>query len=273
MKTIRLSIIGIFLFVLQSCNYFKSDHPQAGLPGEDGATGITDNSIRAFSATIDRNLANYKKQYSLIYMSGDLSLYAEKYSAYNDGMLYKTYTANGNTSNTLKSYYLKNDSLILVKEESKIMSDGKEIYKDTRTYLRNNVTFKIDSRTASSAAALATLPYLLVQATDNRYPEEDYASEIKSMNDAIAGTDKFQMVFDNITTYPDAHYITLKGKSPNNYRASLLVSGRDSFIDSLLNFPSIFKDEQLKLRWKIKDMEAVYVPVDSTSTSASGLNK
>jgi|GEM_PF-598554 len=273
MKTTRFFSLILLLFSVYSCNYFKSEHPQAALPGEEGATGMTDKSILNYSATIDRTLSHYKKEYSLIYLSGDLSVYAEKYSAYGDGKLYKTYIANGNTSNTVKSYYFKNDSLILVKEQDKIMNDGVEVYKNMRSYMRNNVTFKMDSRTASSAAALSTLPYLLVQPSDNKYPTEDYTDDIKSMDDAIAGKDKFEMVFDNITTYPDAHYIFLKSKSPSNYKASLLVNTRDAFIDSLLNFPSVFKDEKLSLRWKIKDKEAIYVPVDSTSTSASGLNK
>jgi hypothetical protein len=273
MKTIRFLSLGLLLFTMFSCNYFKSKHPQAALPGEEGATGMTDKSILSFSAAIDRTLNNYKKEFSLIYLSGDLSVYAEKYSAYGDGILYKTYIANGNTSSTIKSYYFKNDSLILVKEQNKLINEGVEIYKNVRTYLRNNVAFKMDSRSASSAAALATLPYLPIQPSDNKYPEEDYAGDIKSMNDAIAGTDKFEMVFDNITTYPEAHYIFLKSKSPSNYKASLLVNTKDAFIDSLLNFPAVFKDEKLRLKWRIKDNEAVYVPVDSTDTSAKGLNR
>ncbi|MCX2481228.1 hypothetical protein OQY15_19140 [Pedobacter sp. MC2016-15] len=273
MNTIRFFSLVCLLFTFCSCNYFKSEHPQAALPGQGGTTGMTDKSILNYSATIDRTLSHYKKEYSLIYLSGDLSVYAEKYSAYGDGKLYKTYSANGNISNSVKSYYFKNDSLILVKEQDKIMNEGVEVYKNIRTYLRNNVTFKMDSRTAGSAAALSTLPYLLVQPSDNKYPAEDYTDDIKSMDDAIAGKDKFEMVFDNITTYPDAHYIFLKSKNPSNYKASLLVNTRDAFIDSLLNFPSVFKDDKLSLKWKIKDKEAVYVPVDSTSTSASGLNK
>jgi hypothetical protein len=273
MKKIRFFSLVLLLFTLCSCNYFKSEHPQAALPGEQGATGMTDKSILSYSATIDRTLSHYKKEFSLIYLSGDLSLYAEKYSAYGDGKLYKTYTANGNISNSIKSYYFKNDSLIMVKEQDKIMNEGVEVYKNIRSYLRNNVIFKMDSRTAGSAAALSTLPYLLIQPSENKYPEEDYAAALKSMDDAIAGTDKFEMVFDNITTYPDAHYIFLKSKGPSNYKASLLVKTRDIFIDSLLNFPAQFKDDKLSLRWRIMDKEAIYVPVDSTITSASGLNK
>lgn len=272
MKNIFLLCIGVLLFTLPGCQYFRSTHPQAELPDE-GTTGMTDKSILNFAASIDRSLRDYKKEYSLIYLSGDLSVYAEKYSAHNNGLLYKTYTANGTISNTLKSYYFKNDSLILVKERIKLMNEEGGVFKDIRTYIRNNVTFKIDSRSAGSAEALRTLPYLIVQAADNKYPEENYTSDVKGINDAINGTDKFEMVFDNISTYPDALYIMLKSKKQPNYRASILVKNKDNYIDSLLNFPALFKEGKLKLKWNIEDNMSVYVPVADTTTSASGLNK
>lgn len=272
MKTIYLLCLGVLLFTLPGCKYFKSTHPQAGLP-EEGTTNMTDKSILNYAASIDRTLRDYKKEYSLIYLSGDLSVYAEKYSAHNDGMLYKTYTSNGTISNAVKSYYFKNDSLILVKERIKLMNEEGSVFKDVRTYMRNNVIFKIDSRTASSAEALRTLPYLLVQAADNKYPEENYASDVKGINDAIQGTDKFEMVFDNISTYPDALYIMLKSKRQPSYKSSILVKTKDAYIDSLLNFPSQFKDDKLNFKWKIEDNTSIYVPVADTTTSAKGLNK
>lgn len=273
MKTIFLLSLGILLFTLPGCNNFKSTHPQASIADEKGDTGITDKFILNFSGAIDRELEFFKKEYSVIYKSGDLSLYAEKYSAHNDGILYKTYTDNGNISSTVKSYYLKNDSLILVTERTRWLNGQGEVFKDVRTYLRNNIIFKIDSRTASSAEALRTLPYLLVPATDNKYPDENYTDDIKAVKDAVSGQDKFAMVFDHVATYPDAIYITLKSKLKNNYKASILVNQKDSFIDSLLNTPAVFKDEKLNLHWKIEDQEAIYVPVAKTTTSANGLNK
>jgi hypothetical protein len=271
-KIIYLLCIGGLLFTFPGCQYFKSTHPQADLPDE-GTTGMTDKSILNFAASVDRTLKDYKKEYSLIYLSGDLSVYAEKYSAHGDGMLYKTYTANGTISNAVKSYYFKNDSLILVKERIKLLNQETGLFKDIRTYIRNNVTFKIDSRSAGSADALRTLPYLLVQTADNKYPDENHTSEIKGINDAINGTDKFEMVFDNISTYPDALYIMLKSKKQPNYSASILVKNKDNYIDSLLNFPALFKDGKLKLKWKVEDNVSIYVPVADTTTSASGLNK
>lgn len=270
MKIIRLLILGSLLFTLPACQYFKSEHPQAAIE-EEGTTAITDKSILSFSATTDRTISYFKKQFSLVYQLGDLSMYVEKYSGHGNGTLYKIFTDNGVISTTVKSYYLRNDSLMLVVERNKIMTEKGEVYKDVRAYLRNNVIFKLDSRTANSAEGLVTLPYLPVQAVDNKYPDENYQEELNVINDAITGNDKFEMVFDNITTYPEAHYIMLKSKNRSNYKASLLVNEKDLFIDSLLNYPALFKDQKLKFIWGIKDKEAVYVPV--ADTSASGLNK
>jgi len=272
MKTIYLLCLGVLLLTLQSCNYFKPSHPQADLP-EDGSTAMTDKSILNFTGGIDRTLNNFKKEISLVYTTGDQSMYVEKYSEHGEGMLYKTYSFNGNISNTIKSYYLKNDSLILVKEQSNIRNEEGDVFKDTRTYVRNNVTFKIDSRTAISEEAIQTLPYLLVQPTENKYPKEGFTADIKGINDAILGADKFEMVFDNITTYPEFYYINLKNKKLNTYKSAILVNTKDAYIDSLLTMPALFKEEKLKLKWKIVDKEAIYVPVADTTTSAKGLNK
>lgn len=273
MKLIFLLSSGIFFLTFQSCNYFKSKHPQAEIANGAGATGMTDKSILVFSAGIDRQLNSFRKEFSLVYLSGDLSLYAEKYSEHQDGMLYKTSSANGTISNTLKSYYFKNDSLILVKERSKVMTEEGQVLKDSRIYLRNNITFKIESRTASSPEAIRTLPYLAVQPAENKYPDENFAEEIRVMDDAIKGAGKFEMVFQNISTYPDSRYIVLKSRKQNNYTASILVNKRDAYIDSLLNMPATFKDQRLSFRWRIEDAEAVYVPVADTTTSASGLKR
>jgi len=273
MKAIYVLYLCVLLFTAESCNYLKSTHPQASISPEDGSTGMTDKSILDYAADADKNLGSFKKELSLVYQSGDFSMYVEKYSGYNHALLYKTYADNGNISSAVKNYYFKNDSLILVKETNKVMNEEGDVYKDVRTYMRNNVAFKMDSRTASSSAAILTLPYLFIQPTDNKYPDANYEDDIKGLNDAIMGKDKFEMVFDNITTYPESHYINLKSKNRSNYKASILVNTKDAFIDSLLNTPLTFKDEKLKLHWKIEDKEAIYVPVADTTTSAKGLNK
>lgn len=271
MKTIYLLCLGILLLTFQSCNYFKPKHPQANLP-EDGSTGMTDKSILNFSAGIDRDIDKYIKESSLIYTTGDLSMYVEKYSEHNNGMLYKLHTANGITSEMVKNYYFKNDSLILVKERGKLRNEEGEVYHDVRTYMRNNIIFKIDNRTASSIDAIQKMPYLTLQPSGSKYPVETYSDDRKAINDAVLGMDKFEMVFDNITTYPEYLYINLKSKKQGAYKAAVLIKSKDAFIDSLLNMPGLFKDEKLHIKWQIADKEAVYVPVAAT-TSAKGLNK
>lgn len=272
MKINILSFAMLCLLLFQGCNS-KPKHPQAGMASGEGATGMNDKSILSYSASIDRNINHFNKQYSLIYTSGDLSMYAEKYSGHSDGMLYKTFSANGTLTETVKSFYFKNDSLILVKEHTQLSKPEGQVQKDTRTYLRNNIAFKMESRTASSPEAIRTLPYLLIQPADQEYATENYPEQISMLENAIKGTDKFEMIFQNISTYPDASYILLKGKNAANYTASIRVKDKDAFIDSLLHTPSIFKEEKLRLKWKIADKEAVYVPVADTVTSARGLNR
>jgi len=274
MKAIYFFFAGTLLFVFQGCNNFKSTHPQAELAAEAGATGMTDKSILIFTTAIDRQLSNFKKEYSLIYLSGDLSLYAERYSQYNDGILYRAFSSRGNLTHLIKSYYFKNDSLVLVRERTETTNqEGAPVLKDTRTYLRNNVAFRMETRTAASAEAIRKLPYSAVQLPGSKYPDENYKEDIIVLNDALAGKDKFEMVFQNIMTYPEARYIVLKSKKQPDYTATVRVNESDNFIDSLLTMPAIFKEKHLNFRWRIADKEAVYVPVADTVTSASGLNR
>lgn len=272
MKINVLLYAALSLFLFQACNH-QPKHPQAEITAGEGATGMTDKSILLFSASVDRNINHFKKEFSLVYSSGDLSMYAEKYSQHGDGMLYKMFSSNGTLTETVKSYYFKNDSLILVKEQTKLVNALGQLLKNQRSFLRNNIAFKIETRKASSEQALRTLPYLLVQPTAQKYPIENYMEEVKSMNDAIKGTDKFDMVFQQINTYPDFWEILLKSKNPGNFTASVHVKNKDLFIDSLLDMPSLFKEEKLNLRWNIADREAIYVPVADTVTSASGLKR
>lgn len=273
MRTRYIFGLGLLLFALPGCKPFRSTHPQAELAADSTATALDSKSILNFAASADRQLTDFKKRSSLIFRSGDLTMYAESYSQHDNALLYRLYTVSGNASNSLKSFYLKNDSLILVKERTRLTNEEGAVYKDSRTYIRNQVPFRMDSRTAASQEALRTLPYLQAAPADSKFPDDNYAEEIKGITDALAGRDKFEMVFDNITTYPDARYITLRSRINNNYKASILVRNKDTFIDSLLNYPGLFRDKKLKLNWKIADQDAVYVSAADTTTSASGLNK
>jgi hypothetical protein len=257
---------------LFSCNS-KSDHPQARLLEDGSSTSLNDKSILSFADSLNRNLSSLKKTISLIYMLGDNSLYVERYTDANGDKVYYEQINNGSANSTLNKYYFKNDSLMLISSYSKQILENGPIFKDTRVYLRNNTAFKKENRTASSAAAIQTLPYLLIQDVDSHAAEESYFEKIKNLNDAISQTNKFEMVFDNITTYPDSKSLMLKSKIRNSYTANVTIANKSPFIDSLLNNSSIFENEKLKFNWIVKDNEAVYVPERDSVTSASGLNK
>jgi hypothetical protein len=235
------------------------------------STGMNEQSIEEFSNKLDQSTGQLNKTYSLVYSIGDGSLYVEQYSnADGDQLLVEN--VQSDLTNSTRKYYFKRDSLILVSEQNIQNTDKGKVFKDTKTYLRNFVIFKCAARTASSAQAIQILPYLQIQNEEGTYTE-DFRDDIRTLEDALKQRNKFEMVFDNVTTYPDATFLMLKSKEQNGYKASIRLAGKDQYIDSLLNYPAIFKNEKLSLKWQVKDHAAVYVPEESTSTSASGLNK
>jgi hypothetical protein len=272
MKIKNSLMLVLCMSTIFSCNS-KSDHPQASLLEDGSSTSLNDKTILAFSDSLNRNLFSLKKTISLIYMLGDNSLYVERYTNSSGDKVYFEQLNNGTTNSTLNKYYFKNDSLMLISSFSKQVLETGPIFKDTRVYLRNNTAFKKENRTATSAAAIQTLPYLLVQDVDSHASEESYFEKIAILNDAIAQTNKFEMVFDNVTTYPDSRSLVLKSKIQNSYTASIIIETKSPYIDSLLSDPSIFRNEKLKFNWTVKDNEAIYVPERDSTTSASGLNK
>ena len=253
------------------CNKFKSDHPQAEVLDQN-ATDLTAKSIITYTTEIDKKLPSLTKQTSLVYMLGDLSFYAIKYSENGKTVLIEEHAFNGVNNKSIKEYYLKNDSLILEKTSSKLENDDEATIKESRTYLRSNTVFKIENRTASSNKAINSIPYIDLALSQSKTTDKDFMDKINSLNEVLDGRDKFEMVFDNITTYPDSRYILLKSKLQNGYSASILVKQKDQLIDSLLNDPINFKDQKLVIKWNVIDQEAVYIPVVK-NTSASGLNK
>ena len=256
MKTYTFLIIGLISTTLFSCNPFKADHPQANLSDENKTTDLTSKSILSYKDSIDKNLHRLPKSQSLVYMLGDLSFYVEKY----DNSLFIEHAYNGAESNSIKKYYFKNDSLILYQSSNELANEENIAFKDERTYMRNHTVFKKDGRTAASAAALTTLAFIDIPLSENTTPDKNYLDNVISLKNVLNGAEKFDMVFESIRTYPDTRYITLRNKEPNSYTASILVKDRDGFIDSLLNYPILFKDKKLNIRWEIIDREAVYVP-------------
>lgn len=271
MKTVYFLAVACLFSTILGCNKIKSDHPQAGL-GDEFATDLNAKTIVGYADSIDKILPTLSKRTSLVYMLGDLSFYVESYSDNNRIVLLVEHANNGGINSNLKKYYLRNDSLVLQSNSTMLVADDGNVFKDSRTFLRSNTIFKTDSRTASAGGEIKSLPFIDIPLSKNPKSDKSILDNIASLNDVLAGTDKFDMVFENITTYPDSRYIVLKSKMQNGYSASILVNEKDGFIDSLLNNPIQFKNQKLDIDWVVKDQEAIYVPV-AKNTSASGLNR
>jgi hypothetical protein len=256
MKVYSFLLLTIILTSLFGCNRFKADHPQANLTDENMTTDLTAATIIHYTDSVDKNLHQFTKTESLVYMLGDLSFYVEQYG----NTLFVERAYNGAESNSLKKYYFRNDSLLLFTTKQELSNEDGTLFKEERVYLRNHTVFKKDSRTAVSASALKSLAFIDIPLSDNVSPDKIYLNNVSSLQNALKGDDKFDMIFESIRTYPDSRYITLRNKEQNGYSASVLVKGRDAFIDSLLNYPMLFKDKELKFKWKVLDREAVYVP-------------
>jgi len=269
MKTSYILSCLPVLFTIFSCSQ-QPKHPQADLISQSVATAMTDNSIGILADSIDANLAQLEKQSSLVYLQGEQTMYAERYSANGKAILYVEQRDNGLINRLTKKYYFKNDSLILVQENKKVNND----YTDTRIFLRNNIAFSKEQRKANSASVLQTKPYLSLKSIkDNTLKEDDYKQNIRTLDEAIAGNNQYEMLFDQFIDIPGENIIQLKSKAQNGYTASILVKEPDAFIDSLKSNPQNFRNEKLNFKWKVEDKEAVYVPVAAKVTSAKGLNK
>ncbi|NQX40375.1 hypothetical protein SAMN05421820_105255 [Pedobacter steynii] len=269
MKTSYILFCLPALFTIFSCSQ-QPKHPQADLISQSAATAMTDKTIGVLADSIDANLSQLEKQSSLVYLQGEQSMYAERYSANGKAILYVEHRDNGLINSQTKKYYFKNDSLILVQENKKTNND----YTDTRIFLRNNIAFRKEQRKANAASVLQTKPYLSLKSIkDNTTKEEDYKQNIRTLDEAIAGNNQYEMLFDQFIDIPGENIIQLKSKAQNGYTASILVKEPDAFIDSLKSNSQSFRNEKLNFKWKVEDKEAVYVPVAAKVTSAKGLNK
>lgn len=255
--------------LMSGCNQ-QPRHPQADLITQSAATAMTDKTIRILADSINANLDHFEKQSSLVYLQGEQSMYAERYNSNGKAILYVEQKDNGLINSNTKKYYFKNDSLILVQESNKSNNE----YTDTRVFLRNNIAFGKEQRKGNSASALLTQPYLSIKSIkDNSIKENDYQQNIRTLDEAIAGTNQYEMLFDQYIDIPGENIIQLKSKAQNGFTASILVKEPDAFTDSLKALPGNFKNEKLNFKWKVEDKEAVYVPVAAKVTSAKGLNK
>lgn len=232
---------------------------------------VTEQEILNFADSLDATLNTLEKQSSLVFNKNQESLYIEKFSMNGVPIVYKSYIENNGVHSSASVYYFSNDSLILVKKSDRSIKQNGDLLVDKRTYLRNNIAFKQEVRSASSQSSLETKPYQTLKQTSIH--EDDFPAIISMLSDAINGNDKFELVFDQLIASGDEKYIMLKSKIPNGYTAGIVVIQEDAFIDSLATDPLVFKSRKLDLTWEIKDKEAFYVPVAAKTTSASGLNK
>jgi len=267
MKFFTASASIYLLCVLYSCN-FKSNHPQAELAQDSVATAINEKIINSYADAIDKKTDRTEKKSSLLYTIRDHSFYAEQYQDNGNTVLLLSNEDNGALKNTRKAFYLRNDSLVLVKT-SNIQGT---VLKDTLTYLRNNTIFKMVQRESSNENQQKKTSYKLISTSSKASPET-YQRQIKFLQNALAQQNQFEMVFEAIHVLPEESYMSLKSKTSSDYQATLLIEEKDAFIDSLVADPLKYKGEKIRFNWIIKDKQAIYVPVASKVTSAKGLNK
>ena len=232
---------------------------------------VTEQSIIQYADSLDVQTNTMEKHQSLVYNLGENSLYVEKYSTHGSPVVYKKSLENEGLSSSEKRYYFNNDTLVLIRELDKQIKQNTESFAEIRTFFRNNVAFKKDIRTALSASTLTEQQFSPLKQVD--LSGNDYAADIKMLNDALDGNDKFDLVFDSFLSAPNERYILLKSKIPNGYSANIQVTESDALIDSIIAEPIIFKDQKLKFKWEMKDKEPVYVPVEVSDTSANGLKR
>lgn len=260
----------ILLLLLCGCSR-KPKHPQAGLINQRTAASMSEKDILQYTDSIDANSKGLEKQTSLVYQLGDKLMYAAQYSWNGSPVMFIEYISNERLSNQTRKYYLKNDSLVLVKEKISMEHENAQKYTESRAYIRNNIIFKKESRLAVTEAALKSNKYTLQQTPAKN--NQEFAENILRLKDAIHASNKFEVVFDNIISVAEESRILLKNKLPDGYSATVVVKDQDAFIDSLISMPAVFKDRKLNFKWRVNDKEAVYVPVAARVTSASGLNR
>lgn len=271
MKALLWSAMGILFF--SSCNPGPK-HPQADLVKQNDVMTVSAQEILNYADSIDASLPALTKERSLVFkITPDESLFVDQYR--NNGqqpVCYVEHATSAGISEITSTYYLKNDSLLLVRRRQTQLKNGLTQFSDQRSFLRNNIVFKTEEKSGPDSSGLARQSF-----SERKNPQDKtlnpYAEKIVMFKDALAGVNKFELVFDKLVQLPDARHLLLKGKIPNGYSASILVEEPDLLIDSLQNDPRHFNARKLNFNWEIKDHEAVYVPVAANLTSAKGLNK
>lgn len=265
-----LPILSILVIFASACTQGPK-HPQAALINQNSATAITEQSILLLADSIDKEDAAMEKRTSLVYQMGDMSMYAEQYTTNGKTIMLTEYTNNAGINNSTKKFYFKNDSLVYVKENNTILKEGKTNYENVRTFLRNSIPFKKEARASNSLSVLNSQSFKALTPSETK--STNFNEDITTINDAVNGKNMFDLVFDDIIKMPNETRIVLKAKAPGLYSSNVIVKKTDNYIDSILKDPLLFKEQKLKIKWKVADKEAVYVPVDAGKTSAKGLKR
>lgn len=266
---IKFFLCLLLPFLLSACSN-QPKHPQASLAGNYSDLPENDRSVLQYADSIDASIDQMDKQTSLVFQMDDHSLYAEKFSWQGVPNLYTEHIIDEGITHKTTSFYLKKDTLILIKEILKRPKTQKDIFEERRTYFRNNIPFKQENRIAGSSEALKNIPFKDLNVSNTTTHSRE---KIDMLNDALSGKNKFDMVFDECIATPEGQYILLKSKIQTGYHASLKINESDSYTDSLSKYPGTFKDSKLNIAHEIRNNEAIYVPVAARVTSASGLNR
>ena len=269
----KKAVILLFaIVVVYGCNQGPK-HPQADIINKKDPEPLTAESIIHIADSIDMNYMQLEKQHSLVYERNHENSYLERFSTNGQPQLYIEYIRNEGVSSIVRKYYLVDSNLVLIRENREITKSDGNVFDETRTYLRNNVSFKQDNRIGHSISELRSLSFLDTKQYKESKLTEDFGEKISSLDKMITGTETYEMVFDHFISAPDASYIILKSQLPSDRSASIMVQDKSALTDSLTNYPALFKDKKLNLTWKIEDGEAVYVPVADNVTSANGLKR
>jgi hypothetical protein len=245
-------------------------HPQADLLNKTTPSPLTPVEITQFADSVYANKRQLELLPSLIYSNQETFLNVQRYSENGTPKLYIRHFKRVE-QNTTEKFFLNNDTLVLIVTVKETKNHDKQMYTEEKIYLRNNVPFKSEVRNSSS---LDELNHLAFKDTSINKSNLSYREVLNEIDDAAKGINNYLMVFDQIIDTGDEVTILLKDTGPYKYSASITANIKDSFIDSLSSAPHLFKDQILKLNWKIVNGEAVYVPkLSKSSTSASGLNK
>ncbi|RZK78917.1 MAG: hypothetical protein EOO92_10240 [Pedobacter sp.] len=264
-KTLAIITCALIMF---SCTQ-SPKHPQAELINKSTRAVLTPAQISQYADSVDANLNSFEKVSSLVYMLNDVSTTVEKYSANGVPVLFVKRRVNEGLNETVEKYYLNNDSLILSNVVIKTIKDRLTSTKETRTYLRNNIAFKLDFRASDSE--LENIPFKEIK--NFKSPILSVEALISQLNEVTSGTNKYEMVFEQYIESENGKSLLLKSKLPGGYIASVIVDDEDALIDSIKSNPGIFKNERLQFKWKLANNEAHYVASSEGNTSASGLKR